>query len=155
MATLRDILQRFRPSSAPGAAAGAGIPADRRARAEAELEPVFAALAPTVGRCAEIRRVGSALAAGRVARATGRVEAILADATRSEPGERSDAALRVRENLAAEFAAIDADAAGESDRVRRHADAVMALLVGRAVERVRHDIAEFDTSGPRRRTALR
>ncbi|HEU0240823.1 MAG TPA: hypothetical protein VFR11_16305 [Micromonosporaceae bacterium] len=155
MATLRDILQRFRPSGAPGAAGAAAVPADRRARAEAELEPVFAALAPTVARCAEIRRVGAALAAGHTARATQHADAILADATRAESGERADAGARVRASLAAEFAAIDAAAARESDQVRRHADAVMSQLVDRAVERFRGCIADLDRNAAGDRTAQR
>jgi hypothetical protein len=153
MATLRDLLQRFRPSGAPGAATAAGVPADRRARAEAELEPVFAALAPTVVRCAEMRRVGAALAAGRDSGAARQAQTILAAATRTEPDERADAGAEVRTSLAAEFAAIDAEAARETDQVRRHAAAVMTVLVARAVERVRRDIAELNPDAADGRTA--
>lgn len=155
MAALRDLLQRFRPSGAPGAAAGAGVPADRRARAEAELEPVFAALAPTVARCAEIRRVGTALAAGLDARAQRRAENILASADRTASDERADAGAKARASLAAEFIAIDADAARESDQVRRHADAVMTVLVARAVEQVHREVAELDAEPCVGRTARR
>ena len=41
MATLRDYVRRFRPAGAPGAAAPAGVPADRGAELDAELAGVF------------------------------------------------------------------------------------------------------------------
>jgi hypothetical protein len=43
MPRVRDLLYRFRPEGAPGAAAAAGVPADRAAELTAELEPLIAA----------------------------------------------------------------------------------------------------------------
>ena len=40
-----DLLYRFRPSGAPGAATQAGVPADRARDLAEELEPVFASVA--------------------------------------------------------------------------------------------------------------
>ena len=47
MPRVRDVLYRFRPAGAPGAASSAGVPVDRSADLAAELEPVFALLADT------------------------------------------------------------------------------------------------------------
>ncbi len=41
---LRDILARFRPADPPGAAARAGVPADRSLELKAEVGPVLALL---------------------------------------------------------------------------------------------------------------
>ena len=46
MPRTRGLLQRFRGAGAPGAASAVGVPADRVAETAAELEPVFARLAP-------------------------------------------------------------------------------------------------------------
>lgn len=43
MPRVRDLLYRFRPARAPGAAASAGVPVDRTAELTAELEPLIAA----------------------------------------------------------------------------------------------------------------
>jgi hypothetical protein len=146
MATLRDILQRFRPTGAPGAAASAGVPADRRARAEAELQPVFAALTATVDTCVEIRRIGTALALAHTTAAAHRAAAVVAGATRVGPDERCAAAERARADLASELAAIRAGAVRDAERVRRRADAVTSGLVDRAVGHVRADILALDLS---------
>ena len=45
MPSARDMLQRFRPIGTPGAAAPAGVPADRAAELGRELQPVFDELA--------------------------------------------------------------------------------------------------------------
>ncbi|HEX7745917.1 MAG TPA: hypothetical protein VF462_11720, partial [Micromonosporaceae bacterium] len=55
MPAVRELLDRFRPAGAPGAASAAGVPADRQTTASAELDPVFAALADVVAKCAGLR----------------------------------------------------------------------------------------------------
>ena len=58
MPRVRDLLYRFRPSGAPGAATAAGVPVDRTAKLAAELDPVFARLADTEEECAAILAEG-------------------------------------------------------------------------------------------------
>ena len=55
MARVRDVLYRFRPAGAPGAASAAGVPVDRAADLAAELEPLLAQLATTERTVAGIR----------------------------------------------------------------------------------------------------
>jgi vacuolar-type H+-ATPase subunit H len=51
MPRIRDLLYRFRPASAPGAASASGVPADRTADMAGELQPVFAQLSATEEEC--------------------------------------------------------------------------------------------------------
>ncbi|KAE8765526.1 hypothetical protein, partial [Georgenia thermotolerans] len=55
MPRARDILQRFRPAGTPGAAAPAGVPADRVTEMAAELEPVLARLAEAQAEADQVR----------------------------------------------------------------------------------------------------
>jgi len=66
MASLRRFLDRLRPVGIPGRSTPAGVPGDRVTAAEAELAPVFAALADT-------RRQVDAIIAGAATEATERV----------------------------------------------------------------------------------
>lgn len=54
MPRVRDVLQRFRPSGAPGAATAPGVPVDRATELAAELEPLLALLVETDRECADI-----------------------------------------------------------------------------------------------------
>ena len=54
MPQLRDFFSRFRPAGAPGAAARAGVPADRLREREAEVGPVLALLDSTEAECERI-----------------------------------------------------------------------------------------------------
>src|SRR5690242_15475142 len=62
---IRDLLQRFRPAGAPGAASGAAVPADRVAEATRELAPVFEELAGTSLEAAGLRERAVAQATRR------------------------------------------------------------------------------------------
>lgn len=55
----RQFLGRFRPAAVPGPAASAGVPADRRVEAAAELAPVFALLADVETEIATITADGA------------------------------------------------------------------------------------------------
>lgn len=149
MSSLRDILRRFRPAGAPGAAVAAGVPVDRHAGIEAELEPVFAALTDVGHECVELRRAGAALARGRTLDAAKHREAILARAREDVPAERAAAAAGSRRDVEAEIADIEATAVRDADDVRGRSDAMMPGLIVGAVARVRQDIAALRPShGP-------
>jgi hypothetical protein len=96
MPRVRDVLQRFRPSGAPGAATAAGVPADRAHELAAELEPVFALLADTERECADIvdraRRAESGIRVREAERARG----VLAAGRARVEAERAAAAARSR-----------------------------------------------------------
>ncbi|MGH8867626.1 MAG: hypothetical protein ACRDYU_06490, partial [Actinomycetes bacterium] len=73
-----DFLERFRPAGAPGAAAAAGVPADRVAELSAELEPVLARLAGTQREAERIRAAARRDAEQRRDHATASARALVA-----------------------------------------------------------------------------
>jgi len=92
MPALRDFLARFRPAGPPGAAARAGVPADRSGELAAEVGPVLALLESTDAEreriIAQARRdAGQITAAARAEEA-----AIAADAGRRARAARAEAA---------------------------------------------------------------
>ncbi|MFC0530514.1 hypothetical protein [Phytohabitans kaempferiae] len=89
MPAIRDLLERFRPAVAPGAAT-----AERREAVAAELEPVFAALARTERECDELRDTATSEAEQRHADSAERVRAVLRAARADAPAERARAAAR-------------------------------------------------------------
>ena len=118
MPRARDLLARFRPAGTPGAAAPAGVPADRVAEAERELEPVFAALA---GVRAEADRI----------RASARLDA---------EGRRAEAAARVGRRRAREMEAVTATAERAAADIGRRARGRMAGYVERVVNGVVEEV---------------
>jgi hypothetical protein len=140
---VRDILDRFRPAGTPGAATAAGVPADRRESAAAELEPVFAALAETVARCAAVRREAAAKAEHDRHEAAERAHAILARAHAGAEAERASAAAALRQD--AELSASEGlrRAMARAEEIRRAGGARLPDLVERALDRVRADIRAF------------
>ncbi len=65
MPSTRDLLQRFRPAGAPGAATATGVPADRSDERASELAGVFALLESTVAEAERIRDDATAQAQQR------------------------------------------------------------------------------------------
>lgn len=97
MARVRDLLYRFRPSGAPGAANAAGVPADRTLEQTAELEPVLAQLSETERDCADILEGGRRDAAETRAHAEDTARSILAAARSRAAAERAAAAATVHD----------------------------------------------------------
>lgn len=141
MPALRDLLQRFRPAGAPGAPAAVGVPVDRRARAELELEPVFVALASAMRTSGEIRRVAAALAEAQIVAASTRAAAIIETADRDAPAEWAAAAAASRRRAAGDREEIRAVAARDAARVRQRCDGALPALVDRALARLLSDVA--------------
>lgn len=141
MPRTRGLLQRFRGAGAPGAASAVGVPADRVAETAAELEPVFARLAPVQAEAEAIRTAAREQAALTRRRAEEEAAAILAAARRDAESERVAASLaagrRVDEHR--EHALADAD--GEAARVRQHATEAMPEYVDRVLAQVRSLLA--------------
>ncbi|WP_263730599.1 hypothetical protein [Cellulomonas sp. SG140] len=139
-------LRRFLPAGAPGPAAVAGVPQDRVADAIAELEPVFARLAPTELLCDRIVERGRLDVEELRRRAGDEVRSIAATAEQRAAGERADAAARAqevgRQVSDAELAAARARAA----RLRAHAEQCMGDYVARIAAAVTElvDAAEDD-----------
>lgn len=126
MATWRDYLQRFRPAGVAGAAAPAGVPADRVEEASAELAPVFDLLADTERQLTALREQGLAGARHRLDRANARAAGIVASARDRAEAVRAEAAA----NAAANGARPPDD---RPARIRARSARTMTTLVDRAV----------------------
>jgi hypothetical protein len=128
-----DFLSRFKPTTAPGSASQAGVPADRAAQLAAELEPVLGTLARTRERCASISADGEQEAARIARQAADRVAAITSEGAEQAAAARDAAAQRVVSAAQAQ-AAAELTAAVGSARSRRMPDEVdVAALVRLAV----------------------
>jgi vacuolar-type H+-ATPase subunit H len=138
---IRDLLERFRPAGAPGAATAAGVPVDRRATLAAELEPIFAALDEVTRECKALRLAARRAADRRVAHAEQRARAIVARAAAEAEAERAAASATLRSRAAREVAEIAARATADADAVRRHSAHTRPQLLVRLVHMVRAELA--------------
>lgn len=143
-----DVLQRFRPAGAPGAAAAAGVPVDRVAEVEAELAPVFLLLEEVERACARIREQGATEAENRRRAALAAVDRVLAEAHEQAAVEHANSALRRRRQHDDERRQLLAAAAREADEVRRRARERMPGLIDRVVLEVRHRVLATSDGGP-------
>jgi vacuolar-type H+-ATPase subunit H len=123
MPTLRDLLRRWRPADAPGAAARAGVPCDRTPQPELELADVLGARQSVQAECRTIRDAARD-AHLTTMRAQKKAQAIIGDA---------------RTTAAAERAVIVADAERLAARIRARADQRMPATIARAVELVKKE----------------
>lgn len=142
---LRDFLDRFRPAGAPGAAGVAGIPADRRAGAEQELAPLFAALAGVERDCAEMRDRSQRSAAWQTAQSQRMANAILARARSQTAAVRAAAAADAQAAADAERQGIQADASVATAELRTAAQRLVPALVDQIVARA-GELAESVTA---------
>ncbi|MBI3688250.1 MAG: hypothetical protein HY241_13110 [Actinobacteria bacterium] len=140
MATIRELLARFRPAAVPGAATAAGVPADRRASIEAELAPVLAVLATVGSECAGIRSAAHAEALRRRDDAAGRAHALVARARADAPAQSAAAAAVVQRIAEAELAELATSAEREAIRVRQQVRRRMPDLVADVRDRVRAEL---------------
>jgi vacuolar-type H+-ATPase subunit H len=147
---VRDLLERFRPAGAPGAATAAGVPADRRATVEAELEPIFGALDEVTRQGEETRLTASRAADHRLADAQQQARAIVARAATEAEAERAAAAAQLRSRAAREVAEIAAGAAAAAHAVRRDGEQTHPQLLVRVVERVRVELAAVGLNAAQR-----
>jgi hypothetical protein len=106
MMRARDLLERFRPSGAPGAAAPAGVPSERAAILREELLPVLELLGPTETQC----------------------DAVLRESRVRAERLRGDAATRSAARLSEARAQAEAARAEAAARQRRRSDAIRADL---------------------------
>jgi len=136
----RNLLERFRPVGTPGAAAPAGVPADRAADAATEVAPVLAALRPTLDECATIRTAAEEMARQRVADAEEQAQRLLAQFQLEAPEERAVSAAAVRQSGQAAVEQLLADATEETRRLRERAASRLPAVVDHVVALVRADL---------------
>jgi hypothetical protein len=140
MPAARGFLERFRASGTPGAAAGAGVPADRVAEREAELAALFEQLDATEAEAARIRDAGAADAEAIRADAAALCRALLAQADRDADAARREAAARVAALADAETAQALAAAQQQAERVRAHAERVRPEVVAEVLAAARAEL---------------
>lgn len=145
MTTLRQLLQRFRPAGAPGAAGQAAVPADRAARAEEELRPVFAVLADADAEATAIRAAAQAAAAQRRRWAGLAARRIVTAAHTRAQQTRAEAFAAARADAARTAQTAMADAQRTADAVRARARARLDAAVPSIVSAV---LDELYGTGP-------
>lgn len=152
MARTRDFLARFRPVGAPGAAAAAGVPADRAAELSAELQPVLDALADTQQRAMTIRAAAESAAQRRRRDGQVRVEAVLAAARGQAEAERADRLTRARAEAEGTVSGTVQAALAEASAIEARAAERLPAIVERVRIAVEADLlddpAPAITEGP-------
>ncbi len=115
--TLLSILDRFRPAGAPGSAGVAGVPTLDVQGPEAELAPVFAALAPDVAACAEVVDAARQASTYRLAQSREQAAAVVAQARLDADAARSRAAADVEQTASAADEAARREARDQAARL--------------------------------------
>lgn len=136
MPRVRDLLYRFRPAGAPGAATPAGVPADHIAELEAELEPVFAEFAGVERDIAQLGAEARRAADETRRHAAQRAHAIVKAATDQQDAERAAAGQRLRQQSAMASDALLAAAAQEASALRNRVACRLPACVERVVASV-------------------
>jgi vacuolar-type H+-ATPase subunit H len=125
----RDFLDRFRPAGTPGAAGGAGVPADRARELGAEIGPVLALLDDTHAECERIIAAARRDAERIAAAADAETARIGQEAGRLARTARDDAAGEALARARAEVSEAEADAGRQAARIRRLAQRRLPGLV--------------------------
>jgi vacuolar-type H+-ATPase subunit H len=141
MARSANFLERFRLAGTPGAAARAGVPADRVAELSAELAPVLAGLSGTVEEARRIRDQGATTAERIRQEGRERAASVVAQARRDAAAERSATAARAREQAERESRELLDGAMTEAEAVRRDGTAMVDAAVQRVLTAVRSSLA--------------
>lgn len=141
MPALGEILRRFRFHGVPGAPTLVAVPADgRAAQLEAELAPVFAALADAQRDAADAVRTAEADARERRQAAAAEAQRIVSQAHAGVVGARDQAATDHLGLVESECARVRAAGQAEAVRIARVdasrldgvADSIVAYVLGRA-----------------------
>jgi len=132
----RGFLDRFRGTGTPGAAAGAGVPADRVAERDAELADVFERLAAIEARARQIRADAQDRAEDRSRSAAAQQQRIRAAAHRDADADRRDAAARVSAVADAETQEALERADRDAEAIAAHAEQVVPVLADQVLTSV-------------------
>jgi hypothetical protein len=143
----RDFLERFRPSGTPGAAAAAGVPADRVAERSAELGPVLAELDDTQEEARRIVAAARLEADRRRTEGAQRARSVLAAARSQAEAERAEAASLVRRQAEEEAAAVERAAVRDAEELGARTEARLPHYVERAVSLARERLAGVVAGG--------
>ena len=146
--SVRDFLERLRPSGTPGAATISAVPADRVGERSAELEPVLVRLEGVHAEVSRIRHVADVEAELRTDAAVEEARAIVAAAHRAAEAERRDAAGKARSRAAAESRDLLADAIREASAVAETTRARRPGFVDRVLSEARAEVIDIVGGAP-------
>lgn len=141
MPAARGFLERFRTGGTPGAAAGAGVPADRVAERDAELAAVFERLEDVEAACATQRAEALDQAEARRVGASAQARRLLAAARDEAETDRRQAAAAIAAQADEESAAIVAAAEKQAEAVSHHAQRVLDDYADRVMAEVRRTLS--------------
>lgn len=141
MLTVRDFLERLRPSGTPGAATLSGVPADRVGERSVELGPVLAQLDDVQAEASRIRHAAGVEAQHRKDVAVEQARAIVAVARHAAEAERGEAEAKARSQAVTESRGSLAEAVREAAAVAEAARARESGLVDRVVSLARAELS--------------
>lgn len=136
MPSQRGFLDRFRAIGTPGAAAGAGVPADRVAERDVELAALFEQVSDVEAAVRSIRSEARQRAHELRESAAAQSRGLMATARRDADSERRNAAARIAARSEEETAHTLASAAAEAAAIREHAEAAVPIYADRVVAMV-------------------
>jgi vacuolar-type H+-ATPase subunit H len=145
----QSILDRFRPTGAPGPVAPAGVPSQDATGPRTELTPVFAALAGDVAAADARETQALARSAALVEEARRRAATVLSEARTAAHRARLEAVDAARATAAADGAALTARARAAADSlcVLADADAVVARALATVLAHGEEPIAAGGAPG--------
>jgi len=117
VASLGEILRRFRFHGVPGAPAAAAVPTDRVGEYEVELAPVFAALEVAQHRASDLVAAAAMEATRRRADAVEQGHRLVADARAGAGSARTEGARAILSRADGERISLLGAAALEADRI--------------------------------------
>jgi len=136
VATVGNILQRFRFHGVPGVPAPAGVPVDRAREIEAELAPVFSLVESAQHRASLLVEEATADAVHRRGESAERSHRMLAQARLDADIARAESAAARLTQAEMQSRALIAEARSEAQRIDRVAAERTAGLVEEVVGRV-------------------
>ncbi|MGB8380647.1 MAG: hypothetical protein WCG47_05235 [Dermatophilaceae bacterium] len=148
MPSVRDFLERLRPSGTPGAATISAVPADRVGERSAELEPVLARLEAVQAEASLIRQAAEVVARQRKHAAVEEARVVIATARRAVDAERRDAAAKARARAEAESRDLLADAVRDASAVAEAARTRQSGFVDRVISQARADVTDIIGGAP-------
>jgi hypothetical protein len=136
LATLGEILRRFRFHGVPGAPVAFGVPVDRSAELELELQPVFSLLDVDQHRATDLLKSAEVEAAHSRTIAVEQGRQLLADARVLAGAARTEVAEALLADAENERSRLIAAAQLEAARIERTATERTPILVNVVVRRV-------------------
>lgn len=147
MPSTRDLLQRFRPAGAPGAATATGVPADRSHERDTELAGVFALLEETVAQAEAVRGAVTTQARQRRDRAREQALAKVAQARLDAEALRTQTVAQARDAISSSRRQNKDEAEQHGREIEREAERTRDQDVVRVVAAVRDLVLGPDRAG--------